>query len=185
MANKLDFDRLEMLEWLPKKGVCAELGVETGVYSKEIYGKNNPSKLYLIDSWIDLFTGKAGNTAEQQRQQNNFTSVCKMFEDKTNVEIIRKDLSQAVDDFDNETFDWIYLDAAHDYDNVIKDLNNWGPKVKSGGYICGHDWLKKPKIKRGVKFGVNEAVTEYVEKTGFDFVGVTSENNFMSFIIKK
>jgi hypothetical protein len=34
----------------------------------------------------------------------------------------------------------VYIDAAHDYDTVKRDLETWSKKVKSGGFICGHDY---------------------------------------------
>lgn len=33
----------------------------------------------------------------------------------------------------------VFIDAAHDYDSVLADLKAWGPKVKEGGVIAGHD----------------------------------------------
>lgn len=33
----------------------------------------------------------------------------------------------------------VFIDAAHDYDSVLADLKAWGPKVKEGGIIAGHD----------------------------------------------
>jgi predicted O-methyltransferase YrrM len=37
-------------------------------------------------------------------------------------------------------FDVIFLDAMHDYDNVLADIQRWWPRVKAGGYLCLHDY---------------------------------------------
>lgn len=40
----------------------------------------------------------------------------------------------------DNSIDMVYIDAAHDYDTVKRDLETWSKKVKSGGFICGHDY---------------------------------------------
>jgi hypothetical protein len=36
--------------------------------------------------------------------------------------------------------DVVFIDAAHDYDNVRADIVHWSPQVKIGGMLCGHDY---------------------------------------------
>jgi len=49
-------------------------------------------------------------------------------------------------EFEDEYFDFIYLDASHDYDSVKEDLEVWYPKLKPGGTIAGHDFEEKMSI---------------------------------------
>jgi predicted O-methyltransferase YrrM len=42
-------------------------------------------------------------------------------------------------EFDDSVLASVFIDAAHDYDSVLADLNAWAPKVKEGGIIAGHD----------------------------------------------
>lgn len=37
-------------------------------------------------------------------------------------------------------FDMIFLDAMHDYDSCLADINRWYPKVRAGGIFCAHDY---------------------------------------------
>ena len=38
-------------------------------------------------------------------------------------------------------FDYIYVDARHNYDGVFEDLTDWFPKLKTSGLIAGHDYV--------------------------------------------
>jgi len=40
--------------------------------------------------------------------------------------------SEAVDLFLNESLDWIYIDARHDYTGVSEDLRLYWPKLRPG-----------------------------------------------------
>jgi predicted O-methyltransferase YrrM len=37
--------------------------------------------------------------------------------------------------------DFVFIDGDHSYDQVLKDLINYGLKVKPGGIVAGHDWI--------------------------------------------
>jgi len=57
-------------------------------------------------------------------------------------------------EFPNGYFDFVFIDADHSYEAVKRDIEDWMPKVRKGGYLCGHD-TQLP--------GVQEAVKECVE----------------------
>ena len=67
-------------------------------------------------------------------------------------------------------FDFIFIDAAHDYESVKKDIEVWLPKLKPDGILAGHDYCEKFP-------GVMKAVQE----AGFEFT-ITNDvwvmNNF-------
>ncbi len=46
---------------------------------------------------------------------------------------------EASEKFNNNYFDMVYLDGAHNQRSVREDLMAWIPKIKKGGWICGHD----------------------------------------------
>lgn len=39
----------------------------------------------------------------------------------------------------DESLDFVFIDADHSFKGVDDDITNWSPKVKSNGFIIGHD----------------------------------------------
>jgi predicted O-methyltransferase YrrM len=62
------------------------------------------------------------------------------------------------------TFDMVFLDAAHDYENVAADIRAWQPLIAPRGIISGHDY--------GSWDGVTQAVDELLpdHKVGGQFI---------------
>ena len=54
--------------------------------------------------------------------------------------------------FPEDSLDFLYIDARHDYDYVLADLKSWVPKVHQGGIIAGHDWVHNwPGVPKACK----------------------------------
>ena len=129
-----------------KNAIVAELGVALGSHSLQIYNNCKPNKLFLIDSWTPLnknYRIPEKYYKNQETCDKEYNIVYTKVKNLNNINIIRKTTTEAAADFEDEYFDWIYIDAGHWYENVMDDLNNWYPKVKKDGIICGHDWDKK------------------------------------------
>ena len=47
---------------------------------------------------------------------------------------------EAAAQFEDDSVDFVFIDADHTYDSVKKDIEAWLPKVKKGGCISGHDY---------------------------------------------
>jgi hypothetical protein len=57
---------------------------------------------------------------------------------------------EAAELYENNSLDFVFIDAAHDYYSVKKDITSWLPKVKIGGIIAGHDYVSHPSVKKAV-----------------------------------
>lgn len=125
----------------------AEVGVETGRYSKCLCTVNPNLKLYSIDSWEEL-DNKNYNKAKKRLGPFN-------------CQIIRDLSMNAVKRFADQSLDFVFIDAAHDYDSIKEDLAQWSKKVKKGGIVSGHDYNNG---LRGQPRGVKQAVNEWVRK---------------------
>ena len=125
-----------------KKGV--EIGVAGGQNIKHIL-EHCPriEKIYGIDSYsqdswdmnhIDInkeFGSFEGLFQEVKLMLSQFGGRAKL---------IRKTSLEAVKEFSDESLDFIFLDASHDFDSVFADISSWFPKIKKGGIFMGHDW---------------------------------------------
>jgi len=60
------------------------------------------------------------------------------------VNPIRKSSLEVVNEYADESLNCVFLDAAHDYENVYNDIKAWLPKVKKGNILAGHDWNHSP-----------------------------------------
>lgn len=58
--------------------------------------------------------------------------------------------------FENKSLDFVFIDAAHDYESVRADIEAWMPKTR--GIIAGHDYIPTyPGVMQAVdeKFGAD------------------------------
>lgn len=62
--------------------------------------------------------------------------------------------------FENNSLDFVFIDASHEYEDVLDDIKCWFPKVKSGGILAGHDYYVLEHNYTGAP-GVKRAVNEY------------------------
>lgn len=47
---------------------------------------------------------------------------------------------EASEQFDDRSLDFVFIDAAHDYENVLVDIRAWQGKIRPGGVLAGHDY---------------------------------------------
>ena len=123
-------------------GVGVEIGVCRGQFSTYLLDNWKGKKLYLVDAWRHFDGVKGFENAPPADHLENFATTFKETYFYNNRVSIIKDLSvEAASIFQDSFFDFIYIDAAHDYENVKADLAAWYPKLKSGGLFAGHDYF--------------------------------------------
>lgn len=134
--------------------------VEVGAYMGESTSMLASSGLFrggitVVDTWgigiadgnlPDVLPVPSGTTRDQYdwdwvqkefetniRPFTNPKSLCK-------VSIIRGESHRVLDEFDDGSLDFIYIDADHRYMPVVRDIELYLPKLKKGGIIAGHDY---------------------------------------------
>lgn len=142
--------------------------IEIGSYigeSTEIFLQNFKT-VYSIDTfeWIKL------NNNSWVKSKSNYSDAEKLFDinlKKYKNLIKLKGLNNKfLNKFKNNSIDFMYIDASHDYNDVKNDIINWYPKIKINGYLAGHDYCEN--VNNG---GVIKAVDEifrYPDKTFSD-----------------
>ena len=95
-------------------------------------------ELFCIDTWM----GSEEHVNEQCVQSNTlydeFLSNTQSFKDI--VRPVRLPSVKASENFEDDSCDFIFIDAAHDYENVVADIDAWLPKLKANGVLAGHVW---------------------------------------------
>jgi hypothetical protein len=180
--------RLHLLNALPNNNKAAEIGVFRGELSGEILFNCNPNELFLIDCWnvsenpddALCFRNKVEGDVIYNEVLNNFSAQISSGQ----INIIRDYTTNCVDKFPDKFFDWIYLDADHTYEAVKRDLELFEPKIKDDGFILGHDYTNSA-LAQQQKFGVIEAVNEFVKKYNYHFLAATLHEAFPSYVLAK
>ena len=136
--------------------VGAEVGVCYGAFSEKLYKHMPDLTLFAVDSWDNAETRRRERVHSRNvewffrnRMANNRPIVIKMFS---------TDAAKYIAD---GSLDFVYIDAAHDYENVKLDINAWAPKVRKGGIVSGDDYYPFPSGSTGVVDAVNEYVKEH------------------------
>jgi predicted O-methyltransferase YrrM len=176
--------RINFLKKLPKNGIVAEIGVWRGKNALNILNNCEPSQLYLIDTWITRTKPGDEKVRTKEEWQEILNKVYELFNDHDHVKIIRQESLEASKSFDDEFFDWIYIDAGHSYSSCYLDLMAWFPKIKIGGYICGHDYCEnRATVKKS--FGVKQAVDRFMLENDAEIEFLSENVRATDYAIKK
>lgn len=119
--------------------IGAEIGVARGKYSKWLCHQMRRSKpkLFLVDPYLayqdfGIYADQAGQDMRYKEAQARVA--------KYNCEFIKKPSMEAVKDFNDNSLDFVYIDANHTFEFVVNDIAEWSKKVRVGGIVSGHDY---------------------------------------------
>jgi hypothetical protein len=119
--------------------------------SVEILNSNKHIKFDCIDTWagseehVDIKSPFYEPLLETKDGLYNHC-VSNLIPVKDIVNLVRLPSIKAAETYQDKTLDFVFIDAAHDYDNVVADIKTWLPKVRIGGILAGHD-INHPPIK--------------------------------------
>jgi hypothetical protein len=148
-----------------------EVGVWEGQNIVGIAKEFSDAICYGVDpydymEYNNQFSLKDGKTNLLKTESENVYQKTYAYTKKySNFQLIRKPSFDAVNHFEDESIDIVFIDANHSYESVKNDIDLWLPKVKTGGVLSGHDY------SIGF-FGVIQAVNE---KLGTDNIVVKSD----------
>ncbi len=171
----------QMVSHFPDNAHFVEVGSWKGRSSAymavEIINSQKHIKFDCVDTW---------KGSEEHINPGSFAFNSEILEDKnwlykqflTNISSvnhvinpIRTTSLEASKLYPNRSLDFVFIDAAHDYENVKADIEAWYSKVKIGGYIGGHDY---DSFWWGVQKAVNEFLQQdFIKKENFSVSNVT------------
>ncbi len=156
-----------ILDWVPKNGVGAEIGVFRGHFSALICEALTPRRLYLVDPWTlegETYKWGGGYTnngalptalarAQALARVEAFPAV--------EAVVLEAYFPQCAGQIP-EPLDFAYLDASHRFEATLAELHALSGMIRPGGIVFGDDWRPKPTaahhaVYRAVQRFLNES----------------------------
>lgn len=165
-----------LINQLGLTGTGVEVGVYRGEFSSHLVRHSTLSKFFAIDCWTHI-EGQDDPLNEQTRGKvdNMIQAVCRLAE-FPHATILRSKSVDAARLFEDGSLDFVYIDADHRYEPVLRDLQAWLPKVRKGGIIAGHDF--HPDF-----MGVVQAMSFVFEHKGFHVTSEQAPAEYPSWIV--
>jgi len=185
------------------KKVGVELGVQKGKFAEKILRQWKSCEQYmLVDLWKAQNNYMDVANINDDGQERNFKETMlrmKQFEKHTLISKCRDYTTKCTKVVKDDYFDFVYVDARHDYLGVRTDLIEWWPKLKDGGLFCGHDFVTSDEIKWtkqdwSINFdgtrdpqgrAVKGAVLEFADMVGRQVVISYREGNWNTWCVRK
>lgn len=158
----MDFQDLysEMIDHFPDNSHFVEIGSWKGrsaaYMAVELINSGKKIKFDCVDTWLG---------SQEHLEPSSPFFVQELIKDKDwlyyeflknirpvsdFINPIRMSSLEAVSLYENRSLDFVFIDASHEYDDVKKDIVAWYPKVKKGGYLCGHDYTTFDGVRKAV-----------------------------------
>jgi hypothetical protein len=119
----------------------------------ESINRDKKINFHCVDTWQGSEEHQEFDVVKNNQLYDTFIANIQPI--KEYVKIYRMPSVEASEEFEDESLDFVFIDAAHDYDNVMADLDAWFPKIKTGGILGVDDY--KPKMS-GVWHGLNDFI---------------------------
>lgn len=147
----------------------AEIGVRRGELTSSLVQRFPNLTMIACDIWDSHPSLNEHHPHDSNLSQ--FMNYIRGNEDR--VTVLKMLSTEGAKEVEDESLDFIFIDATHTYDAVKLDLAAWLPKLKPTGFVCGHDYCDHYS---GVKAAVDEIVgmtyvfTENNHKVGAQMV---------------
>lgn len=179
-GGKLFADRASMVREIAPKNTTniAEIGVALGDFSVHIVECCQPKVFHAFDTFdMHLWPEHWGRSSAELFGESSHleTFVNRMSSQNCELETYQGLSSQTLPQCDVE-FDFVYVDGAHDYENVVGDAQQLVANVGPGGIVIFNDYTHWDHFI-GSRYGVVQAVNEVVNKGLYRIVGFALEKN--------
>jgi hypothetical protein len=118
--------------------VGAWKGKSSAFMATEIANSGKKIKFDVVDTWQGSEEHQDDDVVKSGGLYEHFLENMKPVEGFYNP--VRTTSIEAAKLYEDNSLDFVLLDAAHDYDSIKTDIEAWLPKVKSGGILAGDDY---------------------------------------------
>jgi len=112
-------------------------GLSASVLARVV--KANHGHIYAIDHWEGVLGSSQDSRAKSEDVYCIFRENMRRLGGWDIVHPMVMKSAEALRIFNDETLDFVFIDADHRYKAVKRDIVGWWQKLKTGGMICGHD----------------------------------------------
>jgi hypothetical protein len=113
----------------------------------EIHNSNKKIYFDCVDTWKGSVEHQSDPSIINDTLYSEFLSNTKSLSHI--IRPIRLSSLEAAKLYDDNSLDFVFIDASHEYNDVVDDINAWLPKVKEGGTLAGHD-IGNHDVKKAV-----------------------------------
>jgi len=172
--------------WLNDLGLIGrgvEIGTMQGQFALDLLRTWRGEKLYIVDAWREFEYWKDELCANRRENARRMMATFERIYDFGSRTCMIRDTSEDASRlFEDSSLDFVYIDAAHEYEvdqgdgkvaGIKRDIEIWSPKLRPGGVLAGHDYVNC--WHNGTHFEVKRAVDEYAEKYNYEVI-VTSDD---------
>lgn len=133
------------------KKKAIELGVREGDFAfQTVSAWKTCENYHLVDLWQhqEHYMPTTGDAEHNQNMNDAFAKMNKAKEAGhiKSFTFCRNYTNNCHQLIENESVDFIYVDARHDYKGTLEDLQFWWPKLKYGGIMGGHDYMTQDDV---------------------------------------
>jgi SAM-dependent methyltransferase len=134
--------------------VGLEIGCDIGDTTEFLLNSKKDLNLFSIDPYENYVDWNGRPLNEREGVFNVMMKRMSIFGDR--FKLIKKTSDDAVNEFHESQFDFIFIDGLHTYEQLSKDCQNYYKFLKPGGIFSGHDFTAIE--------GVNKAANEFALK---------------------
>jgi predicted O-methyltransferase YrrM len=129
------------LVWLAEQAAIHNSIVEVGCWrgkSTTCLADNTSGIVYAVDHWKG---SEEHQPVDEEKLYQMFLDQMAPYISAGKVVPLRMSSTEAAAKLASQglTFDFVFIDASHDYPSVCADINAWKPLIRPGGLFCGHD----------------------------------------------
>lgn len=166
----------EMLNRRKLNGIAVEVGTHRGVYANAFLQHWKRGTLHCVDPYISGYdpadpASNGNRTADYEKARQTLTKY------KDRVKFIQSTSEDAALRFEDNTLDFVYVDAKHRFEDVFLDLSIWYPKVKPSGVLAGHDFICPCEPDGGWGREIQPAVLHFAKNADIETVWMVREGN--------